>query len=70
MKTIMPHLGVRAPFPVDERHRQFPSLARAGSFVFFDNPAGAQVPDRVLNAAEEIGRFRAAPIAVIDDLRR
>ena len=49
----MPHLGVRAPFPVDERRRQFPSLARAGSFDFFDNAAGAQVPDRVLAAVAD-----------------
>src|SRR5262245_37207405 len=53
MKTIMPHLGVRAPFPAEERRRQFPSLARAGSFVFFDNAAGAQVPDRVLAAVAD-----------------
>jgi len=63
MKTIMPHLGVRAPSPVDERRRHFPSLARAGSFVFFDNAVH-------YNRTEEIGRFRAALTAVTDDLRR
>ena len=62
----MPHLGVRAPFTVDERRRQFPSLARAGSFVFFDNAAGAQVPDRVLAAVADHLLERN----VIDDLRR
>src|SRR3954469_25424197 len=35
-------------FPVDELRRQFPAIERAGQFVFFDNAAGAQIPDRVL----------------------
>ena len=37
-------------FPVAELRRQFPALQRAGDFVFFDNAAGAQVPQRVLDA--------------------
>jgi cysteine desulfurase family protein (TIGR01976 family) len=37
-------------FPVDEVRRQFPALQRAGSFVFFDNAAGAQVPRQVIDA--------------------
>lgn len=37
-------------FPVELLRRQFPALRSAGSCVFFDNAAGAQVPDRVLEA--------------------
>ncbi|HTL21577.1 MAG TPA: aminotransferase class V-fold PLP-dependent enzyme, partial [Steroidobacteraceae bacterium] len=37
-------------FPVQALRAQFPALQRAGSFVFFDNAAGAQVPQRVLDA--------------------
>lgn len=37
-------------FPVEMLRRQFPALRSAGSCVFFDNAAGAQVPDRVLEA--------------------
>jgi len=37
-------------FPVDEIRREFPALAAADSFVFFDNAAGAQVPRRALDA--------------------
>ena len=37
-------------FPSDDIRRQFPALQRAGSFVFFDNAAGAQVPQRVIDA--------------------
>ncbi len=37
-------------FPVDDVRRQFPALQRAGSFVFFDNAAGAQVPQQVIDA--------------------
>src|SRR3954469_14482044 len=40
-------------FPVDELRRQFPAIERAGQFVFFDNAAGAQIPDRVLAAVTE-----------------
>jgi cysteine desulfurase family protein (TIGR01976 family) len=32
---------------------RFPALDRAGSFVFFDNAAGAQVPDTVLDAVRD-----------------
>src|SRR4029077_874797 len=41
-----------APFPVQALREQFPALARAGSFVFFDNAAGAQVPQSVLDAVQ------------------
>ena len=37
-------------FPVDMSRRLFPALRAAGSDVFFDNAAGAQVPDGVLEA--------------------
>jgi selenocysteine lyase/cysteine desulfurase len=39
-----------AEFPVQTLRGQFPALQRAGDFVFFDNAAGAQVPQRVLDA--------------------
>ncbi|HEV7137239.1 MAG TPA: cysteine desulfurase-like protein [Steroidobacteraceae bacterium] len=37
-------------FPVEALRRQFPALRAAGRCVFFDNAAGAQVPDRVIEA--------------------
>ena len=37
-------------FPAATLRAQFPALQRAGSFVFFDNAAGAQVPQSVLDA--------------------
>lgn len=37
-------------FPAEALRAQFPALQRAGSFVFFDNAAGAQVPRIVLDA--------------------
>src|SRR5262249_42646358 len=40
-------------FPIDDIRRQFPSLAQAGPFVFFDNAAGAQVPKRAMDAVAE-----------------
>ena len=40
-------------FPVDELRRRFPAIARAGEFLFFDNAAGAQVPDSVLAAVAD-----------------
>lgn len=39
-----------APFPVEALRRQFPALQRAGAGIFFDNGAGAQIPQRVLEA--------------------
>lgn len=39
-----------APLPADALRRRFPALRRAGEFAFFDNAAGAQVPDEVLDA--------------------
>ena len=37
-------------FPVEMLRRRFPALRSAGAFVFFDNAAGAQVPDGVIEA--------------------
>jgi cysteine desulfurase family protein (TIGR01976 family) len=37
-------------FPVDAVRAAFPALARSPEFVFFDNAAGAQVPQVVLDA--------------------
>jgi len=39
----------RRQFPIDEVRSQFPALHRS-DFVFFDNAAGAQVPQTVLDA--------------------
>jgi cysteine desulfurase family protein (TIGR01976 family) len=39
-----------AAFPVEALRAQFPALERAGSFIFFDNAAGAQIPQSVLDA--------------------
>ena len=39
-----------AEFPVAALRRQFPALRSAGSCVFFDNAAGAQIPDGALEA--------------------
>jgi cysteine desulfurase family protein (TIGR01976 family) len=38
------------PFPAEALRAQFPALQRAGSFIFLDNAAGAQVPQLVLDA--------------------
>jgi len=40
-------------FPIAEVRRQFPALEHAGSFVFFDNGAGAQIPASVLAAVND-----------------
>src|SRR6266850_1375475 len=40
-------------FPVDDLRREFPALAQAGDFLFFDNAAGAQIPARVLAAVTD-----------------
>ena len=37
-------------FPAHELRSQFPALQHAGDFIFFDNAAGAQVPQIVLDA--------------------
>lgn len=45
--------NVRVPFPIDRVRGQFPALARVGSSVFFDNAAGAQIPQRVFDAVNQ-----------------
>jgi len=40
-------------FPVDRLRRMFPALNRSGSSVFFDNAAGAQMPQRVFDAIND-----------------
>ena len=40
-------------FPVDDLRPEFPALAQAGDFLFFDNAAGAQVPASVLAAVTD-----------------
>ncbi len=42
--------GAPRTFPAEALRAQFPALQRAGTFVFFDNAAGAQVPQSVLDA--------------------
>ncbi|MGH8165597.1 MAG: cysteine desulfurase-like protein, partial [Woeseiaceae bacterium] len=42
--------GCGIDFPVDAIRAQFPALKHAQNFVFFDNAAGAQVPQLVLDA--------------------
>ena len=37
-------------FPVEELRSEYPALAQAGDFLFFDNAAGAQVPSCALAA--------------------
>jgi len=44
---------VATDFPIDAVRSQFPALTRAGSFIFFDNAAGAQIPQSVLDAVTE-----------------
>jgi len=38
------------PFPVETVRSMFPALKKAGSFIFLDNAAGAQIPQSVLDA--------------------
>lgn len=39
-----------AAFPAESLRKQFPALQHAGAEIFFDNAAGAQVPQMVLDA--------------------
>ena len=39
-----------AAFPVETVRAMFPALKKAGSFIFLDNAAGAQIPQSVLDA--------------------
>src|SRR5712692_1056739 len=42
-----------AEFPVDRLRRMFPALNRSGSSLFFDNAAGAQIPQKVFDAIND-----------------
>ena len=42
-----------AKFSVDRVRQMFPALNRPGSSVFFDNAAGAQIPQKVLDAVTD-----------------
>jgi cysteine desulfurase family protein (TIGR01976 family) len=44
---------MKSEFPVEALREQFPALQHAGSFVFLDNAAGAQVPQAVFDAIRE-----------------
>src|SRR5258705_9150535 len=46
-------LDRRSGFPVDSIRAQFPALHRKPAFIFFDNAAGAQVPQIVLDAVNQ-----------------
>ena len=45
-------LSAAADFPVEAARAQFPALQKAGDFIFFDNAAGAQIPQSVLEAVQ------------------
>jgi cysteine desulfurase family protein (TIGR01976 family) len=45
-----PASNVQAPFPVESIRASFPALLRSAPFVFFDNAAGAQIPQIVFDA--------------------
>jgi len=49
MPSTTKNASLPKPFPVDEVRFKFPALHRS-DFVFFDNAAGAQVPQTVLDA--------------------
>ncbi len=44
---------VKSSFPIDWVRQQFPALNTGDNFTFFDNGAGAQVPQVVLEAVEQ-----------------
>ena len=56
MSTTFEHESPARPaqaFPVERLRAEFPALQRPGSGVFFDNAAGAQVPQAVFDAVNE-----------------
>jgi cysteine desulfurase family protein (TIGR01976 family) len=44
---------MRETFPIEDVRRRFPALERSSGFLFFDNAAGAQIPDTVLHAVTD-----------------
>jgi len=51
-KRTSPIMSQRA-FPIDVVRKQFPAINRNGSSIFFDNAAGAQIPQRVFDAVNQ-----------------
>lgn len=49
----MYHVAAMSEFPVNEIRQRFPALNGGDGFVFFDNGAGAQIPQEVLDAVKE-----------------
>jgi cysteine desulfurase family protein (TIGR01976 family) len=43
-------MGLISEFPVEDLRANFPALVKGADFVFFDNAAGAQIPQCVLEA--------------------
>src|SRR4029077_17330993 len=48
-----PVLDRHSAFPIESIRALFPALHRDASFIFFDNAAGAQVPQIVLDAVNQ-----------------
>jgi cysteine desulfurase family protein (TIGR01976 family) len=70
--------GPAGAFPAESLRKQFPALQHAGTDIFFDNAAGAQVPQMVLDAinfhlldhnVQRGGRYRQS-IAVDETIAR
>jgi cysteine desulfurase family protein (TIGR01976 family) len=49
-QTLPPRTEATAPFPIARVRDRFPALKRAAPFLYFDNAAGAQAPQTVLDA--------------------
>jgi len=48
--VLDPEIPPAVSFPVETVRANFPALSRTPGFIFFDNAAGAQVPQIVLDA--------------------
>jgi cysteine desulfurase family protein (TIGR01976 family) len=53
MANDQPQAPSPKPLDIEAIRRRFPALDAAGRFIFFDNAAGAQVPDTVLDAVTD-----------------
>ena len=51
-RSINPIDANGSNFPVAVARTMFPALRKAGDFIFFDNAAGAQIPQSVLDAVQ------------------
>lgn len=49
-RTASVAISSESLFPVESLRAEFPALQQAGEFIFFDNAAGAQIPQQVLDA--------------------